>query len=475
MGLFRRSRDDGFYTGDAPASVPGADGAGPSAYVRPEPGTAGGRPSMTFPGIAPIPGARPAPGGSDLGGPAFGTVGDTSYLGVTQPTTTQSPQPFSPQQVPGPLPAVTITTNTTPSGLDRFRGLGKLDGPELVDRLRGGRSGVPGTARIVKVLVTLMVAAIAIPAAIGAFNGIGKARIIMADPDLYTSPLPEVGAGLPVFFGGDVVPVSFGGAAFDVTVFGAQLQPTDAWDHASERDAPVLVVDAEIARTDGGADPVDVLGWNWYVEADPGAGVGRTTGDIISHYEPSLDDARPAGRQSLRGFVTFGIGETGVYGGSVTVVLTSGPAGRPVAKWEVAPTLPVAIDGVLGRPVQAEISRPGFTVTLANAFVAGSGDPRAARAESGQYVVFDVMATPNPGTDGHLGLLDRDDFVFVPDGGGEPLVPTFGAVPDAMSFFSIDAAKPETGLIAFDTAATAGVVEWRNGAGTVIATWRVDL
>ena len=44
MGLFSRGSDpEGFYTGDAPASVPGMDGAAPSAYQ---------------PGAAPVP---PAP------------------------------------------------------------------------------------------------------------------------------------------------------------------------------------------------------------------------------------------------------------------------------------------------------------------------------------------------------------------------------------------------------------------------------
>lgn len=315
-------------------------------------------------------------------------------------------------------------------------------------------------------LVLVILAAVLVPVGFAVYHVISAARSVTSDAQARVSPDGIAGRHLGPTALGTPVSIQTADAAYDVTVFGAMSQPGDAWGYASTGSSPVLVVDAQITRTDAGADPVEFTGWNWSVV---GADGKRVIGDIITNYQPSLDGPDLVGGETARGFVTF---DTAITQTSLTVA--GDPYGVGLATWQIAATKPGPVVGAIGATVQAQISRPGFAVTIGRPVIVLNDDPRVGyRPESGQYLVLPVDFTPNEGTSGHLGIVDREAFVFIPDG-APAMFPAFGGVDDAFSFASIDAAAVETGSLAFDTAATSGTLQLRDGADRPIITWQID-
>lgn len=262
------------------------------------------------------------------------------------------------------------------------------------------------------------------------------------------------------------IPISTADASYEITVFGAEQQIGDGWGHDQPGGRATLVVDAQIARTDGGTEPIRFTGWNWSVVDSTG---DRTSGSIISHFEPSLDDPDLVGGQTVRGYVAF---DTAMTRAALSVA--DGPAGSGLATWQITASTPRPVDGVIGEPARAELSRPGFAVTVGEPAILAAGDPGVRGSpDSGRYLVLHAEFAALPGTQGHLGIVDRERFVFVPD--GEPAIfPSFGGVVDSLSIVSVDAAEPEMAALAFDTSATSGRLELRDGAGQAIVIWRID-
>jgi hypothetical protein len=436
MGLFSRKRDaQGLYTGDAPVSAPGVDGAAPGAYQGAMWG-AGGDPSYQTP---------PSPGN-----PSY-SAGPSMPLS-TDPPTPPGMTPFStgPVRQPGPAPQAAPGTGLDPATAARIQAT-LAAGP----RRRGGG-----------LFVLIILAAILVPAGFAVYKAVSAATSLTADAKARTSPDGIAGRHVGATPLGQPVSIRTKDAAYDVTVFGAVSQPGDAWGYARAGSDPVLVVDAQISRTDAGTDPVEFTGWNWSVVGTDGK---RVIGDIITNYRPDLAGPRLVGGETARGFVTFGTSVT-----STSLTVAGEVYGAGLATWQLNATTPKPVTGVVGEGAQAEISRPGFTVTVGNAEVVPDGDARLGHhPTSGQFLVLPVDFTPNDGTSGHLGNVDREAFVFVPDG-APSMFPASGGVKDVFSFVSIDAAATERGALAFDTKATSGTLQLRDGADRPIITWAID-
>ena len=437
MGLFSRKRDaQGLYTGDAPVSAPGVDGAAPGAYQ----GVMWGADSE---------GSFQTPPGP--GSPSY-SAGPSMPLS-TDPPTPPGMTPFSTGPVRQPEPAPQAAP-----------GAGGLD-PATAARIQAALAAGPRKRRG-GLLVLIILVAILVPAGFAVYKAVSAATSLTADAKARTSPDGVAGRHVGATPLGQPVSIRTKDAAYDVTVFGAASQPGDAWGYARAGSDPVLVVDAQISRTDAGTDPVEFTGWNWSVV---GTGGKRVAGDIITNYRPDLAGPRLVGGETARGFVTFATSVT-----STSLTVAGEVYGVGLATWQLNATTPKPVAGVVGEGAQAEISRPGFTVTVGKAEVVPDGDARLGHhPTSGQFLVLPVDFTPNDGTAGHLGNVDREAFVFVPDG-APSMFPASGGVNDVFSFVSIDAAAAESGHLAFDTKATSGTLQLRDGADRPIITWAID-
>ncbi len=468
MGLFSRKKDaEGLYTGDAPVSAPGLDGEAPGAYIRPD-SSGYADPAATWAGTAvPYPPETASPGVASYPSGPQPIGSPPAAPGMTPPPAGRIP-PAAPGA--GGLDAATVARLQQVMGQSRSVPVaaGNLD-PETAARVQKALAGMSkrgGKLGCVLLAIPLLGAAVgigaAVYAAVHATSAVDGAISAIA-PD--GSGAPD-GRNIGVTTLGEPVSIRTADAAYDITVFGAEAQTGGGWGYDSAGSSAVLVVDAQITRTDTGADPVGFTGWNWSVV---GTGGDRVTGNIISHFLPSLDGPELVGGQTARGYVTF---DTAVTTTPLTVA--GGPAGAGLATWQLTASTPRPVDGVIGEPARAELSRPGFTVKIGVAEVVATDDPRIGyRPQSGQYLVLPVEFAGVDGTQGHLGTVDSNRFVFVPDA-APALQPTFGGVDDAFSFVSLDAATPGQGSLAFDTAATTGRLDLRDQADRAIITWRID-
>lgn len=459
MGLFGRKKDEqGLYTGDAPVSAPGFDGAEPGAYT-------GGQfrdSSVSAPPPVAAPGPYPAPGG-----PA-------PDYGMSHGSTTNPPGPSSPQDVLQGLPPrvqQVIGEFMTPQQGQRVvagQGLDPATAARVQQQLSqaGRKVSKLGCLLIaIPILGALVGAGFAVYAAVHATSSVQDAIDGAISGLNSTAAAAPDGRDLGVTALGEPVSIQTEDASYDLTVFGAETQIGGGWGYVNAGDHQVLVVDAQITRTDTGAEPIEFTGWNWSVV---GTDRKQVSGDIISHFAPSLDGPELIGGQSARGYVVFDTSLT-------TAILTvrDGPAGSALAAWQISATTPAMVDGVFDEPARAEISRPGFTVTIGAPEVITADDPRVGHPPtSGQYLAFPVTFAGVPGTSGNLGNVDKDAFVLKPDG-APAMFAEFSGVDGSFSFVSIDAAEPEQGYLAFDTAATSGRLELRNGADKPVITWTV--
>lgn len=466
MGLFSRKRDaEGFYTGDAPVNAPGLDGAAPGAYTSP---------GYTDPAATWAPSATPYPPGvAPAGVSSPDRQPDAAPSSATAPGMTPFPAGPGPRVEPG-------ATGLDPASMARIQGMlgsgqrppatvGSLD-PVTAARVQKALAGMSGKGTKLGcflIAIPLLGAAVGIGAAVyAAVHATSAADDAISGVVTILSPDAPDGRHLGATTLGEPVPIRTPDAAYDIVVFGAETQTGDGWGYDTAGGEAVLVVDAQITRTDTGTDPVEFTGWNWSVVDTDGT---RVTGNIISHYLPSLDGPELVGGQTARGYVTFDTAAT-----TTSLTVSAGPAGAGLATWRVSASTPRRVDGVIGEPARAELSRPGFTVTVGEPAIRVAGDDGVGgRPVSGQYLVLPVEFAGVVGTQGHLGTVDSERFVFVPDS-APAMLPSFGAVDDAFSFVSIDAAEPETGSLAFDTTVTTGRLELRNQADRPVITWRID-
>ena len=457
MLMFGRKKDEvGLYTGDAPVSAPGFDGAEPSAYR----GAPAGAPS-TAPvsdGAAPV--MPPAPGFNPAGISVTGGIpSDADLVRLEQLVAQKVPPEFAGRAMEQieRLRAQSGTPMMQPGGPTSVGGPygggpGYPGGPMLIP----GRRRTPGRGAMVGCLVAVVILAAVIGGA--AFFIVHAVRDGAAA--VFGPGNPAAGSiGVPVSVGYD-------DATLSLTVGKAVLQPSDPWGLASADDHPVLLVEVDMARTDAGTDPVTVLGWDWSFTPTAGKTV---TGDIIGEYEPDLAGPELSAGQSARGWVSF---DTAAISG--TLGFSDSAAIRPMATWSVTASKPSTVSGTLGKPARGEISDPPFTVTITNPHqVAGTSTAVQTAPKSGHYLALTAVFVVDSSTGPFAGEISDGTFVFVPTG-GKP-VPTAGyAMTDSIGYTALDPGKRSSGVLAFDTTATTGTLTMRDGAGHAVITWPIS-
>ena len=251
MGLFsRRSEPEGFYTGDAPASMPGIDGASPSAYQSRPVASAPSPADPRYGSAAPIY-PQPPPAGLEYQGPAPTSVG----------------------QRPPPVVLQRVVRTASP---------------------RASRAGIW--------IVLAIVLAVLIPVGFTVYAAFSDGSDAVGESEQpRTVAVGSLGAPITV---------PYRGAELQVTVKSAVAQPVDGWGGGSAVPDPKLVVDVMVTAREIGSGTVTVLAWDWSFQPSEGPTVD---GDIITDYEPELEGSGMGIGETAKGLVTFDTGaDTGM-------------------------------------------------------------------------------------------------------------------------------------------------------------------
>ena len=425
MGWFRRNDagDGDLYRGDAPVLMPGTDGEAPTAYVQ------------DFP-----PGSSPSPDGD-----------------WAAPRPSHSPPSDGPWATPPPpagwAPSADRQPPSPPGGPPGAVG-GYLPAPQ---------HAIPGpTERNVRRLGLGCVAIVAI------FFLLTIAGLALAFFALVRSAQPELPASGPDAVVGTVdVPLSvrFDDTDLQITIEGAQSQPGAGWRSPSDGAPPNLVIATTIQSTGATAGRTTIPFVYWSFTPDDGS--PALTLNIISGFEPSIVTASLGPEQAESGYLAF---ETASTAG--TLSLTDGYGDPPVASWELTATPAGTVTGSTGVPVQAQIGKPPFTVTLAAIGWADvtSGDVRQPPT-TGSYLIADLTIASTGS--GPSGIIDQELFVLVP-ADGQPVPPVGpGAVTGTTSITSVSGGSSTGFRVAFDTPVGAGTLEMRDNAGRTMIQWPV--
>jgi hypothetical protein len=463
VGLFSRKRDAvGLYTGDAPVSAPGIDGAAPTAYTAPIVPTIASAPMVGAEptiGSPPQIGAAPVIGSPPTVGPGPVTAGRSASAfpsPAAQPFPGPAAQPF-PGSPMAPFGGPPVENPSAPVDIQAIMAAAHQAAadPRMVRKAR--RSLASGLVGLI--VIVLLVG--------GVVFGVLKVTSVPNDvTGSSASPSPDQ---IPARTGvvGRPVTAHYDGADLELTVLGVQAQPGNSWAYATARDDPQLIVEVSIRRTDSRADTVAVMGWDWAITP---AGGGRVTGDIITEYLPELSDPELRAGDRVRGFLSFKTAAT-----TGTLSFSDSMARTPQVTWPVTATRPAPVAGKIGAPVQAQVSRPGFTVTVSRPrSIAASDQDVITKPRSGRYLLITVRITPAAGVHGYLGLVDNTSFVFVPSG-GKAVPASIAALANATSSALVDDSEPVDLVVAFDTKAKAGTLHMKDGAGRTVITWRITL
>ena len=485
MGWFSRKSDrdsprdsysDGLYTGDAPVSVPGADGRAPTEYrstqqsgtVAPAPDWNADAPpewppptparptstESTPPPWQPAAGAPPA-GYSSAGYRPPPWQPDSAppwQPGGPPPPTAGagSPPPWTPGQ-PGRPPMMSVQ-DWQQFGL---RMMTQVDTPIVVNTRR--------TNRVFGLVVFLIVAGVAAAIAIPVIAAVTSIPSFSAD-DPPKSVTSDAVIGTPAA-------ATYRSAELQVTLAKVTAQPVDSWRAGSSEAIPTLVAQVALQRQSGGDDTsghVSVMAWDWHFQPVEGPAV---SGELTSMYEPRLSspDLGPGDKEA--GLVSF---VTAARSG--TLWLEDPQSDERVAVWEIAKAdVPATVTGKLGSPAQGQIGQPQFAVTAQKTEWLGADDPDFwSPPENGAAlrVSMRVAAVTGVPSTQYLGQLGSDDFWFVP-AKGEPVVADYSLMPGTTSVLSVYGGMKEPMVVAFDVAKGPGTLELRDAAGLVVIRWPV--
>ena len=471
--MFGRKKDEeGLYTGDAPVTAPGFDGAEPAAYQGEPAAPAGG--SSTAPEALPTQPSYPAPAAMPpapgFGGPGVSITGgmpsDADLVRLEHLVAEKVPPQFAGMAMEqierlratggsawAPPPGAGYPAGLAPPGAPSYQGGAYPGGPTLI----------PGTVRTPRRtgMIGCLVAVVILAAVVGVVAYLIVTRVHNAVEDALGPEQASSGSvGVPAT-------VTYDDATLSLTVGDAIVQPGYPWQMASAGADPVLLVDVDMKRTDSGTEPVTVIGWDW--SFTPTGGGQAVTGDIIGEYQPDLAGPKLKGGQSAKGWVSF---RTGAASG--TLGFSDSATVRPIVSWPIAATKAAPVTGTIGTPAQGEVGAPQFTVTVS--------DPRTVLARSatvhikprsGSYLLLDVAVDVAKDAGDDVGEIEPDSFAFTPTGGTQ-LAPTAAAVDDAIDWTVLDAGERLKAVLAFDTAKTAGTLVLRDGAGHDVITWTIS-
>ena len=458
MGWFSRNRSDseGLYTGDAPVSMPGADGEAPTAYnARPGAATGpapawnapasnpGGPAPETEGWMQPPPPPVPPPGAVPQNAPW-----NPGQAGVWGAAADPSADPRGAPQVPPPWVPGTPDVNRI---IDDAMRLSKAQRTATVIRRPGARVGC---FLLIGLIVLL---GIGLPVFFALRDVIPKIGESLSDPPAQPTVVGTLGAP---------VTVPYRDATLQVTVQSVVAQPVDNWRDSSRKPEPHLVAKVSIKRTDTGTSDVSVMSWDWYFAPAEGK---EGDAELISSYEPNLSSPALGAGESVTGLLTF---DTGSRAGSISLANPSGRSTR-VAKWSVTGTVPQVVTGVVGKPAQAQIGLPGFTVTARQLSWVSAKDPSVTRETTTPAVLRVDLVITGAAKNQYAGQVSSTDFWFVPQGGRAVQAGYPGAIEGTTPLVSISDQTPQKMLVAIDAAKRAGVLELRDASGRVVLRWAV--
>lgn len=427
MGLFRRSDDEGLYQGDPQAIHISASGAGhqPGVQAQPAPPLFDDPPRVTA-GGAPTD-RPPAP-----------------------PGTFAAPPPREPGQA-GRMARravlVLVTAGTVGGavyGVDRIRQwVPDNTGPD------GGDPDVPTRAP-------------------------GTTSRTTPGPVTATrSGSPSTGATVTGRIG-QVAVLAHAGNRYRVTVSNPRRQAGPIWDRSNRPRHGFLILDLSINRTDR-ADNVQQISWSdWTVRV----GDLRVDGELIGGgwVDDDVVTLRLGPGKSAAGTLVF---DVPAGAGALELRLAAGPVS---ARWSIPAVKAVAAPAAVGAGVRSDVGGVPFTAKVEKVTWFGADDPAVGNAMvNGGLVMMDVVLArsagsawarlhPKSGT-----WVRAAQWRFAPRAGraggltgtaadGRPIGRDLEVLPKEMSV---------AGLVAFDSAPTAGILTLLDDSRLTVMSWRI--
>lgn len=285
------------------------------------------------------------------------------------------------------------------------------------------------------------------------------------------SAFPDFGDDAPATVSGAVdVPVTvvFDDTDLEITVSGAQSQPGSGWSSSYSAAQPNLVIAVSLTELAPTAAPLTIPFTYW--SFTPAGSATSENLNIVSGFDSSIETASLTPGTTDVGFLVF---ETAATSG--TLSLESYDFGAPdLVSWSLTATPATVVEGSVDVPVQAQVGRPPFTVTMVGSTRVDAGNDIIWKAPaSGSYLIADfVIASTGPGSSG---IIDHEQFVFIPAGAAAEAAQAVGPgiVKDSTSITSVTNGSSTPFRVAFDVPAGPGTLEMRDAAGRAMIAWPV--
>ncbi len=267
---------------------------------------------------------------------------------------------------------------------------------------------------------------------------------------------------------GSPTAMPFGGHTFEITVTQPLSQPSAAWaSFLKPTSGRYLLLSVALTRTDNEPGPAQVASYDWKFSGSDGQTVSGS--QLAGGYGPLLSTVDLQDKDTKTGIVAF---DTDAIEGTLSLTSPMGTWGT----WPVTATEFIPAEGVLGEGLLPQPGSPPFSVTVANPRWLAAGDPAVSIAPtSGNFLVIDLVAAVDPervapGTS--LYVSDKN-FRFI-SASRQPVPANSGRVVGSNPItFGANAGQIGQTVIAFDVSPGAGVLEFLNADGSVLARWNI--
>jgi hypothetical protein len=264
--------------------------------------------------------------------------------------------------------------------------------------------------------------------------------------------------------------VEYRDADFRVTVDAATAQPVDGWSRGNAAPDPKLVIALDLTRLGSGPGTVTMMPRDWTFTPTEGP---AADGELISGYQPELNDAALAAGAHASGLLTF---DTGSDAGTLALK-DPDRQDATVATWEIHATAPKVITGAVGKPAIGQLGAPAFTMTLAKPRWIPAGDDRlrgpvkigAAGSGTALALTFTVKGI----RDEYAGQVPANQIWFIPKGGKPVRAEYPGPLRDATVLVTVTDTEPQKLVVGFGVKQQHGTVELRDPTGKPVIRWQI--
>lgn len=262
------------------------------------------------------------------------------------------------------------------------------------------------------------------------------------------------------------VTTAYRGQHIEIVVLAAQAQPATGWGLPAPSPEPHLVISVTLAHLDDtDPAPITIPFFDWtFAPADGQLPVPVT---LISGFAPAIGSPTISPGNPVSGLLVF---ETAAVDGTLVLHPLLTPV--PLVRWTIDADTATVVPGAIGQPVQAQVGRPPFTVTLNAATRLEPGaDVIGEQPTAGGYLVTDLMVSAaDPSSSG---VIDAQSFVFIP-AGRAPVEPTDpGVVMGSTATIPIVGGSTSPVVLAFDVPVGPGSLELRDRSGNPMIAWPV--